>query len=198
MAIESDLKSIQTRVYMSFFEDGLWDIVLGVFTLSWGLGILTDTAAFTGIWFMAAYFIAFNLKKRITCPRIGHITIPQQRRTILRLVIIGVVVLVAGIFVFWFAQMGIALSLRAYFMFIFGTIIAAVIFLIAYWWRIKRWYAYAAAILVGASLHQWQNVALEWSFIIPGIIILASGTTVFLRFLRHYPKPPEDLELGHK
>jgi hypothetical protein len=198
MAIESDLKAIQRKVYMSFFQDGLWDIVLGCFVLSWGLGILTNTAALTGVWFIAAYFIVLSLKKRMTYPRIGHMKIPEERRTKIRLTIAGAVILVAGVMAFVFAELGIAPSLRAYYMFLLGAIIAAVVCLIAYWWKINRWYAYAAAILVGVSFHQWQNVSLEWSFIIPGIIILASGIALFIRFLHHYPKPTEDLEVGHK
>ena len=54
MRPETDPKKIKRKVYMSFFQDGLWDIFLGVFLLGWGFTVwfdipLLQTAVFIGL-----------------------------------------------------------------------------------------------------------------------------------------------------
>jgi len=196
MTPEIDLKLVQRKVYLSFFQDGLWDVLLGSFVLAWGLGILTDTAALTGVWFITAYFSIVAVKKRVTYPRIGHMKIPLERRTNIRLLIAGIVAALAGVGAFLVVRSEIARPLWDYFPLMLGAIIGTVVFLIAYWWQINRWYAYGATIIVGVSLHQWQNVAFSWSFIIPGIVILSAGIAMFIRFLHQYPKPIEEGRVG--
>ena len=72
-------------------------------------------------------------------------------------------------------------------MFAFGAIIAIMASLIAYWWRVTRWYAYAALILAGVISLQWLDTPLAWSFIVPGAVILLSGVIILIRFVRKYP-----------
>ena len=49
MVADVNLKEIQRKVYMTFFQDGLWDIFLGLFILGWGLSILTEAAYLPGV-----------------------------------------------------------------------------------------------------------------------------------------------------
>ena len=185
-----NIKEVQRKVYMSYFQDGFWDILLGLFLLAWGIGILTDSAALTGGWFIVAYSAMWALKRRITYPRIGMARIPQERKLSAKLAIAGVVVLFMGIIAFLLVSLGSTPQwLSSYFMFIFGVILAIIVSSIAYWWKINRWYAYAALALVGVAFHQWLDAPLYLCFVVPGTIVILSGLVLLTCFLRKYPKP---------
>ena len=68
MVSDVNLKEIQRKVYMSFFQDGLWDVFLGLFILGWGVSILTEAVYLPGILFTGIYFAIWGVKKRITYP----------------------------------------------------------------------------------------------------------------------------------
>ena len=38
-----DLKGIEKNAVLTYFQDGLWDLVLGILLFAWGFGLLTDT-----------------------------------------------------------------------------------------------------------------------------------------------------------
>ena len=187
--MEADLKRIQRRVYMSYFQDGLWDICLGIFLVSWGLSVTFDFAAVMGGIWVAAYFLILGVKRLVTYPRAGYIKIAEARRQQIKIVILGVVLFLLGLSVFflfmadsrpaWFSE---------YFMFMFGTMFAVVIFILGYWWRVIRWYVYAIIVFLAFVTHQWLDISLNISFLVPGGIIALSGIVLLIRFLRQYPK----------
>ena len=80
MVSDINLKEIQRRVYMTFFQDGLWDIFLGLFILGWGLSILTEAAYLPGISFLGIYFVIWGIKKWLTYPRIGYVRFSATSR----------------------------------------------------------------------------------------------------------------------
>ena len=193
MTEQLNMKEIQRKAYMSYFQDGWWDMLLGLFLLGWGLGILTDTAGYTGIWFVPAYWIIWGLKKRLTTPRIGYVKVARERKTLAWLAIVGVgTFLVAVIAYFLIVSGSLPVFLRGYFMLLFVVINAGVASAIAYWWLVNRWYAYAALILLGGISYQWLNFSLPLSFIIPGSGIILSGLVVLIRFLRQNPMPARE------
>ena len=186
---EIDAKKIQRKVYMTFFQDGLWDVVLGLFLLGWGFAILFDLSWLPGATFLALFWIALGLKQRITYPRIGYAKLAKQRKQMSRIVITGVVTLLLGIMVFLIVVTGgIPQFLRDYFEFLFGTILSIVIGLIGHWWGIVRWYGYAGLLFILTAFNQWLGLSFELSLFIPGGVILLYGLLVFVRFLRRYPK----------
>ncbi len=79
MVPDVNLKNIERKAYLTYFQDGLWDTIIGIFLLAWGIGILTDTAGLTGIWVIAAYWIIWGFKKRLTQPRIGYVKWRRSR-----------------------------------------------------------------------------------------------------------------------
>ena len=189
MTMDNDLKQIQRKIYLSFFQDGLWDMLLGFFLLGWGIGILTEMTALIGGWVVVAYSGVWGLKRWLTYPRAGVAVVPQAQKTTARLLIAGIVALLLGIMAFVLVSAGSTPDwLGKFFIFIFGAIIAAVVCMIGYWWNISRWYIYAALTLAGAASHQWLDVPLEYGFIAPGVIIMLSGLIILLKFLRRYPR----------
>jgi hypothetical protein len=197
MVEDISLKEIQRKVYMTFFQDGLWDIFLGLFILGWGLAILTDLAYLPGVAFIGLYFAIWGVKKRLTYPRIGYARFSEtsRRRITAKFVILGVAVMLVGVImaVLW----GIGTRpqwLADYFPLIFNGILAAIVCFVAYWARVKRFYGYAVLIFLGAVFHLWLGTEWEFGFIGAGGIILLIGLGVLIIFLRKYPKMAEEAQ----
>ncbi|MFH1640123.1 MAG: hypothetical protein ABIB93_07455 [Chloroflexota bacterium] len=189
----ADLGKIQKTIYLSYFQDGLWDILLGLFLLAWGVSIMADFVAFLAGSYVIGYAVVFALKRRITYPRIGYVQSSGGRKQKLRLVIAGFVALLLGTMILAMFFISSAPQwLHHYFVFLFGTMLAIVISLIAYWWGIRRWYIYALLIWTGVVFHQWLDAPLGYSFIVPGAMVMLFGIVLLLRFLRKYPKPTKE------
>ena len=97
MQTDIDLKQIQRRVYMSYFQDGLWDILLGVFLVCWGLMVTFDFVAVMGGFWLVFYMLILGLKRWLVYPRAGYIKIAEARRNQIKMVILGAVVFLAGV-----------------------------------------------------------------------------------------------------
>ena len=187
MRLETDPKKIKRKVYMTFFQDGLWDIFLGVFLLGWGFTVWFDIPLLQTAVFIGFFWLVLGLKRIITYPRIGHATPTEQRSRTLKIAIAGVVVLVAVIVLLPVVARGEVQFLHNYFEFLFGSMIAIAVALIAYWWRIYRWYLYAGMVFLFFVFHQWSDLSFMLSFIMPGGLIALCGLTILYRFLRKYP-----------
>jgi hypothetical protein len=196
--MQADLKQIQRKVYMSYFQDGLWDILLGIFLVGWGLMLTFDFVVIVGGIWVAFYFIILSLKRWLTYPRAGYIKISEARRQQMKMVILGVVLFLLGLAVFFlFAASSRPAWLGEYFIFMFGTMTAVIIALLGYWWKVSRWYFYAALVFVAAAVYQWLDTPLNLTFIVPGGIFALYGVVLLVRFLRRYPKQSgEDIDAG--
>jgi hypothetical protein len=185
-----DLKHITKKVYMSYFQDGLWDILLGIYLVGWGVSIWQDLVAVMGGMWVAIYFTVLGVKRMVVYPRSGYIKLNEARKQQMRMVILGVVLFVLG-----FAVLGIFAAgnrpewLDDYFMFLLITMMAVVIAVLGYWWRVTRWYIYGLIVFTGGAAQQWLTMPLELGFFIPGGIIGIYGIGLFIGFLRKYPKP---------
>jgi hypothetical protein len=88
MSEKLNLKELERKAWRSFFEDGLWDIYLGLLLGSMGVSGLLDRSNLTEAWGMSIYIgllvlvmLAFWLAKRfITVPRIGQVKFGHQRK----------------------------------------------------------------------------------------------------------------------
>lgn len=188
MQPEIDPKTIKRKIYMSYFQDGLWDILLGFFLLSWGVGIFFDQAILPTLVWIALFPSVLALKRKVTYPRIGYSRPAEHRKQMTRIMIAGAVTLLLGIIVFLlvFAD-GMTQFLKDYFEFLFGSMLSVVIALIGYWWNIVRWFGYAILVFICATINQWSGLSFEMSFIIPGGIVILYGLFLFVRFIHRYP-----------
>ena len=193
--VDVNLKEIQRKVYMSFFEDGIWDIFLGLFILGWGLAILTEAAYLPGVSFIGIYFCIWGIKKWLTYPRIGYVKFSStsRQRITTRFVILLAAVLLLGVLV---ALLMITDTrpewLGEYFALIFNGMLAIIVCTAAYLVAIKRFYLHALLIFLGAVFHQWLNIPWEFGFLGAGSVILLIGLGLLVNFLRKYPKLTEE------
>lgn len=191
----SDLQAIQRKVYMTFFEDGVWDIFLGLFVLGWGLSILTHGSYLPGVVFVCLYFTVWGIKKWLTYPRIGYVRFSStsRRRIKARFVILLTVVLLLGLLAGVLFGIGSRPQwLADYFPLIFNGMLAAIVCFAAYWARVNRFYLHAVLIFLGAVLNVWTGISLEFGFIGAGGIITLIGLGFLIRFLRKYPKVAQE------
>ena len=194
---DADLKKLERRAYMTFFQNGLWDICLGLFLIGWGLMFTLEFSTIIGGIWVAVYFIILGLKRWLTYPRTGYIKVAQARRQQMKLVILGVVLLLFGLAGFLaFAAGSRPAWVSEYFLFMFGMMIALVIALLGYWWKVLRWYIYAGLLFIAVILYQWSGVPENLAFIIPGSIIALYGLILLVGFLRKYPRAKEEPDVG--
>jgi hypothetical protein len=194
-ASDVNLKEIQRRVYLTFFQDGLWGIFLGVFILGWGLSILTGAVYLPGIIFMGIYFAIWGVKKRLTYPRIGYVrfSATNRRKVTTRFVVAGTVVLLLGVMAALLWGIGRRPQwLADYFPLIFNGMLAAIVCFVAYWARVNRFYLYAMLIFLGAVFYLWLGIPWGFGFIGAGGIIALIGLAILISFLRKYPKVVEE------
>ena len=191
-----DLKEIKRRVYLSYFQDGLWDILLGLFIVGWGLIFILEFTAVMGGFWIALYFLILGLKKWLTYPRTGYIKLAESRKQHMRMVILGTVTFLLGIAsLLLFNGGNIPQWVDDYFMFMFGVMTGLVITMLGYWWRVTRWYVYAALIIISSAAYQWAGLSLGLSIIIPGGMIACYGLYKLALFLRRHPKSgPEETD----
>jgi predicted membrane protein len=195
MGKDRELQTIQRKVYMTFFEDGVWDIFLGLFILGWGLSILTNGSYLPGIVFVCLYFTIFGIKKWLTYPRIGYVRFDStsQRKIKTGVVILLTMLLLLGVLTGVLFGIGTRPHwLVDYFPLIFNGMLAVVVCLAAYWAGVNHFYLYAILIFLGAPLHVWLGIPWEFGFIGAGGIITLIGLGFLIRFLRKYPRVSQE------
>jgi len=206
------LKELERKAWTSYFQDGLWDIFLGLLLLAMAVwALLSDVgfseslgrAIFIGLEVMAILVLWVG-KKIITVPRMGRVKFGPKRKTRLnwvRVVLLLSVLVGAGVFV----AGGLAVRsnrpvwLNASFLFPAVWVVnAMVVFSLgAYFLDFSRLYLigvmYALAVPLDILFRKFESMDLTFiAFGIPAMVILIIGLVVFIRFLRDYPLLPEE------
>ncbi|MFX1384015.1 MAG: hypothetical protein ACFFBP_16380 [Promethearchaeota archaeon] len=207
-----DLKKIEKKTWRSFFEDGIFEIYLGLLHI--GVGIawsFIDVAPFSvfnlfGIILIVFGFLFFILgKKFITIPRVGKIKFGRKRkvRKMKTVIILSVnVILLLIIYLFgllsppeylifpsWFNSLiigflftGVPMSIVAYFL-DFPRL-----YIIAFQWSITIFLLDMFSLILSEPF----NIII--TFAINGSIMVCMGLYFFIKFLIKYPSPKKEGE----
>jgi hypothetical protein len=199
------VREVERRTYMSYHQDGLLDIFVGVYVLLFALGILLMTVTDFSTWFVIpAIFPAVmvpiwvSAKKQITMPRIGYVKFGSRGANKLMAIFIGVLVAGLGAFaVFTFASsQGWALTLRNLIisngMIIIGIGAAVISSLFAYTMGLNRLYAYGLLTLVLFLAGHFISIPFGYFLLTIGLVIVINGFVLLMRFIRKYPLPQGD------
>lgn len=188
-----DLKRIERKAYMSYQQDGLWDIFLGMILLSWGISMGSAVAGLAGVWIVGIFPLFLAAKRVITLPRLGYAEFPRVRQARTRMLILFTITLFLGLLVMlvWTrgGSSGLREWLRSYFEIIFGTMVAGILCVLAAIHLIKRLYVYAVLVFLAFAGAHWLDFHLKFSFMASGGIAVLSGLMILIRFLRNYPLP---------
>ncbi len=203
---KTSLREVERKTYMSYHQDGLIDIFVGVYVLLFGVGILLNTVTGFSTWFVIpAIFPAImspiwiSAKKRTTMPRIGYVKLGSRGANKLMAIFIGLMVTGLGTFmVITFASRSQAWALTVrnliipYGMIIIGVSAAAVSSLFAYTMGLKRLYAYGLLTLALVLPGHFITIPFEYSLLAIGLAIFVNGFVLLIQFIRKHPLPQGD------
>jgi hypothetical protein len=195
-------EQIERNVFRDYLQDGLFDSIFGVYLSSMGLLMLVDASvAPFGVLF-AAFSVPLlqALKKRFTYPRTGYVELRQGDPRPLPWLVLGSVALgVVALAVVLVAVGAIADPALWYrwMPILLGICLAGVWTGLGLRVRLVRYYVMAAVALVGgpgAALlplaGKLANIGLLLAAV--GSVTLVWGLLVFVRFVRRYPRLPEE------
>ena len=207
MTQKNNLREIEKKTYISYHQDGLLDIFIGIYVLLFGLGILLLTMTDFSTWFIIpAIFPAImtpiwlSAKKRITMPRIGYVKFGVRGANKMMALFLGLMVAGLGVFMVFGlgASMGEgwALILMDFFisnsMIIIGIGALTISSLFAYTMGLKRLYGYGLLIFVLFFTGYFITIPFEYLLVTIGFVIVVSGFVLLMRFIRKYPLPQGD------
>jgi hypothetical protein len=196
---EPNLKEIERRAYMSYHQDGLLDIFVGLYILGFGLGIYMDIIWEYGFGsIMPAILIAAVLpiwiaaKRKITMPRIGFVKFGARGSNKLFAIFLGIMVAGLGVFfVFTFATFqGARQWLDLIFqngMLVVGFGSLAVCLLFGYSMGLKRLYAYGVLALVALVIGHFMGIFFAYILLALGLTVMVAGFALLIGFVRKYP-----------
>lgn len=192
MGEKINLKEIERKAWTSYFEDGFWDIFMGLLMLTTGIRSLTDNVWFT-LGILAALLISVIGKKLITIPRIGRVKFGPARKVkqkkLAAVLIISVLVTLALLLL---PHSGLALP-KISISPIMAIWIAVIFGLLAYYMDFGRLYAYGLLFAISEVLWGLFGKPIgPIAHTVSGIVILFIGLVLLTRFLHKYPLPGGD------
>ena len=209
-----NLKDAEKKAFrLATFDDGLWEICLGLFFALMSAYPLTRellgpvwNAVFVLSFYLLLLGVAWMVKKFITQPRAGHVRLGTPVKRKIRTAHILTWVLVLATFVLmilgamqllqtpsweplpqWFN--GFAVDL------LFALLLVVFFGLAAYATGITRFYLYGLLLGVGnfltVVLRFYNDLQFGWPLFLAGLIVAILGVMVLIRFLYRYPALPE-------
>ncbi len=209
-----NLKQIERKAYRFTYQDGLWDIYMGIIVVGISQYVHRPESGYSAIniiWFVLTFavgqIIYFAGKKYITVPRMGQVQfgpIRKQRGKIMA-IILGIVVLiqVAVVMLTTISWLNPVFGKE-----LFGDVnqgrlaVAALgslfvgpsMLLIAYMNDFPR--GYYIGILMALAVFMMIYFNQPTQALIIGALIILPGVVLFIRFLRKYPIPHREQSNG--
>jgi hypothetical protein len=211
MSQNINLKELERKAWRSVFQDGLWDIYLGLLLLAMAITALLSDAGISETWQYGVYIglivlgmvILWTGKKFITVPRMGRVKFGPKRKAKLKVVrlLLAISVLV-GVLVYLITLTTKGnpsgwLNMKFMFPAIWMVNVLVLFSLGAYFLDFKRLYLigvmYALPVPVDMMLKEFAHLRLAFiAFGVPAAVILIMGLVVFVRFVRDYPPAAEE------
>ncbi len=194
----ADLKALERKVYLSFSEDGYYDIIAGFVITAIGFQELFLKSIIPIIIIIMVPFLILG-KRRVTYSRMGHVKFGLKRnRTVFTWRITVFLLLIACVIATMFGWLVPGNGAPAFYkwfwtnlLFVGGVLVAFGVLIAAIVTGIKRFYAYAVlawliyGIGFGFGLPTWTYI------LCMGLIVLVCGIVLLIRFLTKYPAIPE-------
>jgi hypothetical protein len=180
------------------YEDGLFDIGIGIGLLFLGLVMIFGLGALAGVYMAVLFPVVKSAKRSITVPRMHHLDfVPEfendsKSLRIKAVVVVSMAVLFAiGVLAFFMSRMipaSISAGLRANANVIFGVMLAALFVFMAWGTAMKRLRVYAALAVFALVFGYWFDLSPSLYLMILGAVIAIWGGNVLSHFVHTYPK----------
>ncbi len=205
----TDLERLEKQAFRRFYEDGLFDVFLGLMLAAMAVGaLITDwvasetvgVAIMAGVAFLLVT-VLLGVRRRLLRSRLGEFKpVPRRRRriTLTRLALLASAL--AGVIAFVVAAVAyrdtVPLASLEVFMPLGWFLNAVVVFgAMAYFLDVPRFYVYGLLFGAAMPLLVWPDVFFDvrlpaWvAFGSPAVVITTVGLVKLGRFLRNYPIP---------
>jgi hypothetical protein len=210
MSFRLNLKEIERRANYAAFQDGLMEISMGLFLFFYGGTLATDTLPLGIVFIVIAILFAKpvieRVKKRYIYPRTGYVKLPEDPNTTGKGIAITAIVMVVGLLGAMFISMAVMGQREGLNFFLDIIVPPAAGFMLAigpYWlgqtYGLTRGYVWAVLFILGGIAMPLFDIASGYQAVgllctVMGLLILATGTFMFVRFIRKYPEEPNELE----
>jgi hypothetical protein len=194
MTKQNTLREIEKKAYMSYHQDGLLDIFVGLYAIAFGLGMIADKILEFGFGaIMPAILIAIVLpiwieaKRKITMPRIGFVKFGARGSNKLFALLLGLAVAGLGVFMLFGVFLATGQIGRPWWieiLFQYGMIWIGLGSAV-----IGRLYGYGLLTFALFASGHFLSVPFEYLLLAIGSVIIASGAALLVQFIRRYPLP---------
>jgi len=202
MAERVDLKALERKAYLSYHQDGVIDIFIGLAIVTFGIMFLPPFIeiywfAFSGLF--VVWIISFaGIKRAITVPRIGYVEFKARRR--MRLMLLIVLLTVINVVLFLIPALGLLTPELRLFLNMYGYALVALVvgglyILFGYVTEIQRLMGYGIVTIVVFLIAQFFPMHFSIPVIVLGLVMTVYGFVLLFRFLRKYPKAEPEVEL---
>jgi uncharacterized membrane protein len=211
MTEKIDLKNIEKKAWASYFQDGLFDIFLGLIALNFGIApLIEDITGITylisyGIMLIVAFILFYTGKKYITATRIGRAKFSGERKIKNRkTTLVLAISVIFGCIVLLITATNISpITSNIHFGAVVFGINAVIVFsVMAYFLDFNRLYVYgwlfAGSIVLVEVSRGYVGTAYDnvIGFGTSGVIMICIGLAYLIRFLQRYPLTSEVLSHG--
>jgi len=207
VAQEVDLARIERRAWTSYFDDGLFDILLGLLLFIVWVSALLGESLPSRLWGYGVYALLVGMacvtfwagKRFITAPRLGRVVFGPARKARRRktAIILAVQIIVGMLLTGMLAAAllrvplgGAPFSRSTLLAIAVGLWVMIGVSLIAYFLDYTR--GYLIATLYGIGFGGVELLGNPATFFVAGAVTMALGTFVLFRFLREHPAQAHD------
>lgn len=190
------------RLYMSYIDDGVIDMFAGWTIFFAGLMMFTDMVWMAGASVAIFLPIVWSVKETVTMPRVRleEVDRAASRRTgrmLIGFLIAGLLVFLLGLVVFLLIDNPELTTINRDVVLygaagLVGLTVLGLLVVVGAVHRAPRWYVYAIAVTLFASLAWVLKIGLPWLLIASGVMMIVTGTVYMIRFLRNHPVLPEE------
>ena len=186
--VDNELKKLEQKIFLQYFEDGFWDIYIGLVLLAFGLTILLDIGYLAGVFAPIGIIFLRGGKSKITYTRIGYIKFRNTNKK-------NIGSILFGLLIFLFLSNGqtnpITDFLKNNMLLVSGAIWGGALALAAAFLSVKRFFLYAMLVFIVFSISDLVG-SLGLNLVVAGITIAVIGLFVLVKFIRKYPIIPNN------
>ena len=202
MAERVDLRTLERKAYLTYHQDGIVDIFIGLAIVAFGALFLpwfieNSWSAFSVIFIL--WIISYaSVKRAITVPRIGYVEFKARRHS--RVIALALLLVVINVILFLITALGLLTPelrtfLNTYGVTLIAFIVGGLFILCGYLVEIQRFMGYGVVAIIVFLTTQFLPMHLSFPITALGLVITVYGFVLLFRFIRKYPKADSEVDL---
>ncbi|MFX1300351.1 MAG: hypothetical protein ACFFAL_00065 [Promethearchaeota archaeon] len=196
-----DLRTLERKAYLTYHQDGIVDIFIGLAIITFGVLFLPWFIESSGSAFAVIFILWIgsyaSVKRAITVPRIGYVEFKTRRQS--RVIALALLLVVINVILFLITTLDLLAPelrtfLNTYGVTLIAFIVGGLFILCGYLVEIQRFIGYGVVALVVFLINQFFPMHLSIPIVVLGVVIAAFGFVLLYQFLRKYPKAKREFE----